>query len=145
MNPINLYLTDDDVDDKELFLDALTEIPVEAKVKQFENGVELMADLFSDRPLPDAVYLDLHMPMMNGFECLDEIRSIPEFSGIQVIMYSTSNNEKEIEELEAVGADQYICKPSSFNQLKTLIYKSLNIVAQSKKEKKNESKFKILI
>jgi len=145
MKPINLYLADDDIDDRELFTDALVEIPLVTETVQFENGVDLMADLFSDRPLPQAIYLDLHMPMMDGFECLDDIRSVPEFSGIQIIMYSTSHNEKEIEGLKSSGADQFLRKPSSFNQLKTLLYQSLKLVADRSGENNTPEQFVVLI
>jgi CheY-like chemotaxis protein len=145
MTPITLYLADDDIDDRELFIDALEEIPLSTKTSQFENGIDLMADLFSDRPLPDAVYLDLHMPMMDGFECLEDIRSVPEFSGIWIIMYSTSHDEKQIEQLREMGANQYIRKPSSFNQLKTLLYQSLNFVADRSGEQNRSEHFEVLI
>lgn len=141
---MTLYLSDDDTDDRNLFIDALSEIPIPAKTVQFENGIDLMADLFSDQPLPDAIYLDLYMPMMNGFECLEDIRSVPEFSGIPIIMYSTSQNEKEIEELKLSGANQYLRKPASFNQLKTLLYKSLKLVADSSKEENSKGDFVVL-
>ncbi|MDO6601722.1 response regulator [Arenibacter palladensis] len=125
MNPINIFLADDDQDDRELFMDALSELPIETSVKQFQNGVDLMAELYSGNPKPDTIFLDLRMPLMDGFECLTDIRSIPELSEIQVIIYSTSYNEKEVEQLKESGANLYIKKPNSYNQLKTVLYKSL--------------------
>jgi CheY-like chemotaxis protein len=145
MKPIILYLTDDDLDDRELFIDALEEIPLTTHTSQFENGIDLMADLYSDKPLPQAVYLDLHMPMMDGFECLEDIRGVPEFSDIQIIIYSTSHNEREIEGLRASGADQYLRKPSSFNQLKTLVYQSLKLVAARTDGENASGQFKVLV
>lgn len=56
MNPINIFLADDDEDDRELFMDALSELPIETSVKQFENGVDLMAELYSVNPKPDTIF-----------------------------------------------------------------------------------------
>ena len=125
MNPINIFLADDDEDDRELFMDALSELPIETSVKQFENGVDLMAELYSGNPKPDTIFLDLRMPLMDGFECLTDIRSIPELSEIQIIIYSTSFNQNEVDQLKEAGANLYIKKPNSYNQLKTVLYKSL--------------------
>ena len=125
MNPISIFLADDDRDDREIFMDALSELPIETSVKQFENGVDLMAELYSGNPLPDTIFLDLRMPLMDGFECLSDIRNIPELSEIQIIIYSTSYNQNEVDQLKEGGANQYIKKPNSYNQLKTVLYKSL--------------------
>ncbi len=145
MTPLKLYLADDDIDDRELFIDALKEIPLNPETLQFENGIDLMADLFSDRPLPDAVYLDLHMPMMDGFECLEDIRNVSEFSQIQIIIYSTSHIKEQIDGLRESGANQYIRKPSSFNQLKTLLYQSLKLVGAHTDGKVRPKQFEVLI
>ena len=126
MNPISIFTADDDQDDREIFMDALAELPIATKVKQFENGVDLMAELYSGNPLPSTIFLDLRMPLMDGFECLADIRNIPEYSKIKVIIYSTSYNQNEVDQLKEAGANQYIKKPNSFNQLKTLLYKSIS-------------------
>lgn len=125
MNRINIFLADDDQDDREIFMDALTELPIETSVQQFENGVDLMAQLYSGEPLPQVIFLDLHMPLMDGFECLSDIRNVPDFSEIKIIIYSTSYNQTEVDQLKEGGANQYIKKPNSFNQLKTILYQSL--------------------
>ncbi|MDL5512783.1 response regulator [Arenibacter sp. M-2] len=125
MNPIRIFLADDDQDDREIFLDALAELPIKTSIKQFENGVDLMAELYSESPLPNIIFLDLRMPLMDGFECLADIRNIPEYSKIKVIIYSTSYNQNEVDQLKEAGANQYLKKPNSFNQLKTLLYKSI--------------------
>lgn len=125
MNRISIFLADDDQDDREIFMDALTELPMETSVKQFENGVDLMAELHSDNPLPKIIFLDLYMPLMDGFECLSDIRNIPDFSEITIIIYSTSYHQNEVDQLKEGGANQYIKKPNSYNQLKTILYKSI--------------------
>lgn len=122
---MHIFLADDDKDDREFFMDALKDLPIETLVKQFGNGVDLMAELLSDNPLPRAIFLDLHMPLMDGFECLSDIRNISEFSDIRIIIYSTSYNQHQVNQLKEDGANQYIKKPNSFNQLKTILYQSL--------------------
>lgn len=126
MATIHIYLADDDVEDRELFMEALEGIPLNTEVTQFNNGVDLMDRLFSDTVLPDVIFLDLYMPIMDGFECLADIRNFPKFSNTHIIVYSTSYRKREVDQLKADGANQYLQKSSSFNTLKTLIFKSLS-------------------
>ncbi|ASO07885.1 response regulator [Arenibacter algicola] len=145
MNPINIFLADDDEDDRELFMDALSELPIETSVKQFENGVDLMAELYSGNPKPDTIFLDLRMPLMDGFECLTDIRSIPELSKIQIIIYSTSFNQNEVDQLKEAGANLYIKKPNSYNQLKTVLYKSLKPFQNTTSKTSDDLNFTVIV
>jgi len=145
MNPINIFLADDDEDDRELFMDALSELPIETSVKQFENGVDLMAELYSVNPKPDTIFLDLRMPLMDGFECLTDIRSIPELSEIQIIIYSTSFNQNEVDQLKEAGANLYIKKPNSYNQLKTVLYKSLKPFQNTTSKTSDDLNFTVIV
>lgn len=126
---LNVFLADDDSDDRTFFSDALREIPIQTKISEFNNGVDLMAELLSETAAqPDVIFLDLKMPMMDGFECLADIRDLDKYLNTPVIIYSTSYHPKEIDRLEEMGASLYLQKPSSYNQLKTLLHKCLRYV-----------------
>ena len=90
MGELLVYLADDDSEDRELFMDALSQIPIRTKVIQFTNGIELMDRLFSDKTLPDIIFLDLFMPHMDGFDCLMDIRNFKKFSTIKIVVYSST-------------------------------------------------------
>lgn len=129
---LNVFLADDDSDDRTFFSDALREIPISSKIFEFNNGVDLMADLISETiEKPDVIFLDLKMPMMDGFECLADIRELVKYANTPVIIYSTSYHPKEIVRLKEMGASLYLQKPSSYNQLKTLLHKCLRYVKNS--------------
>lgn len=128
---MKIFLADDDQDDRMFFVDALDEIPLITEISEFTNGVELMNRLFDDSSLPKVIFLDLKMPLMDGFECLEDIRDVQKFSMIPVIIYSTSFHKKEVTKLKEIGATRYLKKPSSFNQLKTMLYNCLNNLPES--------------
>ncbi|WP_036156684.1 response regulator [Maribacter forsetii] len=133
---LNVFLADDDSDDRTFFSDALREIPIQTKISEFNNGVDLMADLLSaTSEKPDVIFLDLKMPMMDGFECLADIRDLEKYTDTPVIIYSTSYHPKEITRLNEMGASLYLQKPSSYNQLKTLLHKCLRYVDNSEYSK----------
>jgi len=132
---MKIFLTDDDEDDRLFFLEALTEIPLETNVKEFKDGVDLMSELKSESLAPDIIFLDLQMPLMNGFECLANIRNEKKFHTIPIIIYSTNFNNREILRLQEMGASRYLKKPSSYNQLKTLLYTCLRDMREKEMSK----------
>ena len=144
MENLILYLADDDTDDREFFIEALEEIPVQTQVSEFSNGVDLMDALFSKESLPDAVFLDLHMSLMDGFECLTDIRSFPQFAKIKIIVYSTSYHEREVNQLKEDGADHYLQKPNSFQELKSLLFQSIRILEHEQGNSNTSSQFLLL-
>ena len=117
-----IYLVDDDKDDRDWFCEALAEQKTDAKIKTFENGVDLMSDLLDkEKVLPDIIFLDLNMPLMNGEECLSDIRGEKEFSNIRLIIYSSYFDGEKIQLLQKKGADHYLRKPKSIQELKQSI------------------------
>ena len=83
-----------------------------------------MESMESNR-LPHLLFLDLNMPLKNGLECLKEIKSDEKLKDIFISIYSTSGNEKDIEETFLNGANVYLTKPDDFNMLKKVLEKAV--------------------
>ena len=60
---------------------------------------------------PDLILCDKQMPVMNGYQLLELVRSIPRFKYIPFVFLSTSSEKKDIEMGFAEGANDYILKP----------------------------------
>jgi CheY-like chemotaxis protein len=118
--PLQVLLADDDDDDRLLFLDVLKELPVPVNLSFAANG-EIAMDMLSKSPLPNLVFLDLNMPLKNGFECLEEIRADARMRDLPVIIFSTSSQPSAIDQVYRRGAQLYIRKPNDFTQLKKVI------------------------
>jgi CheY-like chemotaxis protein len=117
-----IFLADDDVDDRMLFIEALKEIDEETQIITADDGEHLMAILDKKvPPKPTVIFLDLNMPRKNGLECLKEIKINPKFEDIPVVVVSTSCRQEAISQMYAHGASYYICKPDSFLKLKQSI------------------------
>lgn len=123
MNYKGLYLlVDDDMDDSMLFEEVLKDIDSNISFKHATNGAEAIKFLQSlPNSLPLIMFMDLNMPGMDGKECLKEIKNNPNFKDIPVIMYTTSSQQKDMEETMRQGAIGYITKPSSLKDLKTIL------------------------
>lgn len=134
-----ILLADDDESDRMLFLEAFSELKIHTVVHTTNDGVELMAYLDKKNTrLPNLIFLDLNMPRKNGMECLKEIRSNKKLKDIFVAIYSTSDNEKDMEETFNYGANVYITKPNNFNKLKLVLEKAVmtTYLHQDKKMKR---------
>jgi len=122
MGKNTILIAEDDADDRFLLQAAFDEDGVGDMLRFVENGVELLDYLHGCTPenntaLPDFILLDLNMPKKDGREALKEIKHIPEFKKIPVIIFSTTNNRQEIARCYELGVNSYITKPNSFEQL----------------------------
>ncbi len=137
-----VFLADDDIDDCFLFEDALSEVSTHTKLTTANDGIELMNILEKTvPPQPDVIFLDLNMPRKNGFECLIELKSINRFKDIPVVIFSTSSETGFIDKVYENGADYYLCKPGSFQHLKSAISKVLSIDWEAHKKQPSRDEF----
>ena len=120
--PLHILLADDDENDRLLFQEVFSGLKIKTIVHTVNNGIQLMEWLNGKNiRLPDLIFLDLNMPRKNGLECLKEIKSNDKLNDIFIAIYSTSENEKDIEETFRNGANVFITKPNNFNMLKQVL------------------------
>jgi len=113
------YIVDDDPDDQQFLIEALTDNEPDVQCASAYNGQEAMKNLNRDiNDLPHAIFLDQNMPGLTGKQCLLELKSTISLQHIPVIIYSTSFDEREIENVMQLGAFHFLRKNSSFNELK---------------------------
>lgn len=110
-------------------MDAVSELDLEIKVKQAEDGQQLLHSLYqAASEIPELLFLDINMPGKNGLECLKEIRNAGgAFSDLKVIMLSTSSSQYSMDASYELGADFYAVKPGTYKELKMLLEGILNI------------------
>ena len=122
--PVKVMLADDDKDDQEVFHDALKETEVPAELTTVDNGQELIDNLKDpSEPNPDIIFLDINMPVKNGLECLEEIKTDETLKDIPTVILSTSDNVKDVEKTFNAGANLYVPKPYSFRNMVLLLKK----------------------
>ena len=122
-NAKRILLVDDDLDDRELFVEAFSALGGTAKVETLEASEYLLDHLDNAETLPDYIFLDLNMPRKSGKECLKEIQHNYRLKEIRVVIYSTSINPRDVAETYQDGAYCFIQKPNSFSELKRLLQK----------------------
>lgn len=114
---MDVLFVDDDIEDREFFLDALSYVDPGLRCVLARDCEEALRVLHKASKLPQYVFLDIHMPSMDGKGCLTSIRKEPRFENIRVVMYSTISDEKLMREYKALGATYFLVKPTTFKDL----------------------------
>jgi CheY-like chemotaxis protein len=79
------------------------------RVIQAENGQEAVLLVKTYRP--DIIIMDLRMPVMDGYQALEEIRKNPDLAGIPAIALTASADPRSREHIINAGFNEYLTKP----------------------------------
>lgn len=117
-HPKTLYLIDDDTDDLEFFCEAAAKVdPSITCVTSSDSLSSLNAFKHYDVPVPDFIFLDLNMPLVDGRKFLVELKKLKYYAHVPVIIYSTSSHTRDREETKLLGAADFLTKPCSLQEL----------------------------
>lgn len=99
------------VDDSSVFRKVVRRIlqPWDFEVLEAEDGSQALD--VCRRAMPDAILLDWNMPVMDGYQCLKELREMPGGDKPKVIFCTTENDVGHIARALRAGANEYIMKP----------------------------------
>lgn len=89
------------------------------EVKIARNGDEALALVQSF--MPDVVLLDVMMSVKSGYEVCQKMRERGEWNHIKIVMLSAKGREAEVNKGLSLGADTYVTKPFSNQELITTI------------------------
>lgn len=110
-------LADDDSDDTEMFSEALAGIDKNIICHIVSDGREMFNLLSTLVDMPDLIFLDVNMPVMNGWQCLKLLKEDERYNQIPVIIFSTSSHQRDMDIAADLGALCYFTKPNDFNEL----------------------------
>jgi two-component system response regulator len=122
MNNRSILLVEDNRDDVELTVMALTEAKITNPVVVARNGVEALDYLFgtgahagrdvADQPV--VVLLDIKLPLLNGLDVLKRMREDERTRRTPVVMLTSSTEQTDIATTYELGANSYVRKPVEF-------------------------------
>ncbi len=117
-----MLIAEDREDDVLLIRRCLTRAHIFNPIQVVRNGDEVIAYLkaegkFARRdeyPLPSLLLLDLKMPRTDGFEVLRWIREQPGLKALRVIVLTSSEDMRDVNEAYELGANSFLVKPIDF-------------------------------
>ena len=117
MDLCQILIIDDDADDVAILSEAFMQCGVEG-VHYVFSGMEAFMYLQSVEHscLPKLIVTDHFLPGMTGAEFVKDLKEMDKYKHIHVIVLSTDKSEKEIERYRQMGADDYLIKPSTYDE-----------------------------
>jgi len=111
-----ILLIDDDPDDQLFFRDAIELMHPELLCEVVSSCKEAFTTLTKPPP-PEFIFMDLNMPVMNGFDCLVYLKNQELYREIPIVIFTTSKNLQDISRTRQLGARYFMTKPDDFNVL----------------------------
>ena len=121
----SILLVEDDKDDQFFFIRALGGIENATLFAVANNGKEALSKLENAARLPDLIFTDINMPVMNGIECLTAIIKNPKICNIPVVILTSA--VEQMERAQQLGAKAFIKKPSDPLSLRTELARMINM------------------
>jgi CheY-like chemotaxis protein len=121
MEPKRILLVEDDPKDIELTLTALGEHRLANEIEVVRDGVEALDYLyrrgaFAQRSEgnPVVILLDIKMPRLDGLQVLRQLKADEQMQLIPVVILTSSNESRDLEDCYKLGANGYVVKPVRF-------------------------------
>lgn len=125
---VEILLVEDSSADAEMTLRTLKKRGIANTVEWVRNGVEALDFLFcqnayAGRPTghPRMVLLDLKMPLMDGLQVLERMKSDPRTRTIPVVMMTSSREEGDLLTSYRLGVNSYVVKPVDFGDFADMV------------------------
>ena len=113
-----LYV-DDDPDDQEFFITSLAESRPGAKCFLAKDSFSAF-EVIKTIPIPNYIFIDLHLPKVNGIELLRKFKAMSLYSAIPVYILSTTLFEPHAITIREIGGSGFLRKPSSLNDFRAM-------------------------
>lgn len=118
MARVDILLVEDSVEDAELTMSALDEMPQSWNIKWVQDGQDALDFLYGQGTdavtdpggEPRMIFLDLNLPRIGGIEVLEKIKKDTRLRRIPVVVLSGSNEQKDLERTYDLGVNSYIQK-----------------------------------
>ena len=130
MKPINVFVVDDDDIYQFTIGVTLKSIPQVGSINTFCDGAEALEHILAHQneegELPDLIFLDINMPVMDGFQFMAEfIGLLPKLNkSIKVYMVSSSMDPKDMKKAKRIDEiSDYLVKPLNSKEIEEIISK----------------------
>ncbi|KAI9133871.1 response regulator [Acaryochloris sp. CCMEE 5410] len=118
---MKLLLVEDDLADIELTQNGVQRSHAAIDLDWVVDGQSALSYLlregeYKQKSLPSMILLDLNLPGIHGLQVLETIKQNDAFRMIPVIIFTTSDADKDIQKAYELGANCFIQKPASLSQ-----------------------------
>lgn len=121
----NILVVDDNPGDIGLIRQVLEMVPnlvihIAHSVMQAHAFLNKMPP-YTISPIPDLIFLDLRMPLLPGFNVIPLVKRDSSLQKVKIVMFTSSSLSSDRIHCDALGADDYVVKPSDWNQWQSTV------------------------
>jgi two-component system response regulator len=113
---LDILLVEDNPNDAELTQRALRKTDIGARLLIARDGAEAIERVLTEGLRPRVIFLDLKLPKIDGMEVLRRIRADERTRQIPVVVLTSSQEERDINESYKLGVNSYVVKPVEFDK-----------------------------
>ena len=117
-SPFKIVIVDDEVHIRSLLEQTLEDLDGEPEIHIAVNGAEGLKLIEAEKP--QLVFLDVMMPLMNGYEVCAAVRKNPELAGTIIVMLTAKGQEADRTRGLDSGAHHFVTKPFDPDEILTL-------------------------
>ncbi len=121
-------MIEDDLDDIEFLQEAFKNQGIEFDMDIANDGSAAVNHIRAARQYPDIIILDLNLPKIHGREIILEIKSSPSFQLLPLLILTTSSAREDMEYAYRHGADKYLIKPTTLEQIRETVNTILSLL-----------------
>ncbi|HLN96817.1 MAG TPA: response regulator [Flavobacterium sp.] len=116
---LRILIVDDNAINLMLMKTLLKSVTPQAEISEARDGEAAVS--FTRTQQPDLIFMDIHMPIMDGLEATRTIRREVTGNAIRIIGLSAANTEEEKRQAVDAGMDDYLVKPVSRADIESLL------------------------
>lgn len=115
-----LYI-DDDFEDVEIFREQLYEIDPSIRFCYAISADDAFKKLTNNLVRPDVIFVDYHMPAVDGSECIKIIKERSSLRQIPIVLISSAIMSKQLDEFNKMGVYYFLSKTALWDDMKPAI------------------------
>jgi CheY-like chemotaxis protein len=116
-----ILVVEDDEDNRDLVEFLINRSHLDVELMMAENGEEAVQCVRKRKP--DLIFMDMQMPVMDGYTAVPIIKADPELNGIPIIAFTALARPEDIARTKSIGCIEHYNKPMDPEQLIQLIQK----------------------
>jgi len=126
---IEVLIVEDNPDDLDMTLRALSKAHLANRIKVARDGAEALDFIFGTSPhngcnangVPKVILLDLKLPKIDGLEVLRRVKADARTKAIPVVVLTSSKEQPDVAECYNLGVNSYIVKPVNFERFASTV------------------------
>jgi CheY-like chemotaxis protein len=120
-----IVIVEDDIDDQEIYTDAVRAINIPNEIRYFNMAEKALEYLLATNEQPFIILSDINMPQMNGLEFKENIQKDDYLreKGIPFVFISTNASAQVVRKAHQLSVQGFFQKPASFEAIKDMLRK----------------------